>query len=79
MAITKTQIIKWNKQFDNLSKPEQRVLIAKDVLQQLKKDKYRANTGSYVLKESYLENTCDIQSNFDKLGKCNVCALGELY
>lgn len=75
MAITKKQIAKWNEEFKSLSKPEQRVLIAKDVIKQLKLRKYIARESIYV---EYIPagGNLDVRSNFDKVDDCHCCALG---
>ena len=76
MGITKTQIKKWNDYFKSLTKPQQRVAIAEDVIQQVKKKKYTIETGNYVkFNEDNFDFDLDIQSNFDKVN-CSVCALG---
>lgn len=77
------KIAKKVKPFSSLSKPEKRVAIAKDVLQQIKIGKYIAETGSYIggikfIGGEYIsdmENE-DIQKNFKKIRKCEVCAMG---
>lgn len=75
MAITKAQITKWNNTFKAATKAEKRVMIAKDVIAQLKAKKYIANTRSYI-KYTGIDYSCDVQSNFDKINRCRVCALG---
>lgn len=66
--------------FSKLSKPQKRVAIAKDVLQQIKQKKYIAEAERYVSRinfvdafDSYGE---DIKSNFKKIKDCRVCAMG---
>lgn len=84
MAITKTQIKKWNEHFNKLSDSEKRVEIAKDVIKQLKNRTIIANTGVYCnfeydnISEDLYKS--DVRSNFDKLKslECNVCALGAI-
>lgn len=72
MAITKKQIAKWNKEFNKLSKAEKRAAVAKDVLQQISKDKYIPANYGYV----NLNIEGDIQNQFDKIKHCKVCNLG---
>ena len=66
--------------FAKLSKAQQRVKVAKDVLVQLKKKKYIADTGAYIdgidLKNAGLRNEDNIKSNFRKIKACKCCALG---
>lgn len=67
--------------FSKLSKPQQRVRIAKDVLLQLKKKKYIAAEGAYInntdlMFYSGLSSSDDIQKNFSKIHECRCCALG---
>jgi hypothetical protein len=59
---------------------EQRVLVAKDVLEQIRLEKYVARRDRYMRifsRLSYYElEFLDIKSNFDKLDYCDVCAMG---
>jgi len=75
--ITKTQIKKWNDYFKSLTKEEQRIAIAKDVLLQLKKGKYTAESGTYIRIDDipYEEYEKSFQEEFNNLS-CNCCALG---
>ena len=66
------------KQFNELSKDKKAVLVAQDVLAQIAANKYVPNTGAYVSFKKEIPFTGDIKSNFDKLPKCNVCALGSM-
>lgn len=74
MGITKTQIEKWNSYFKTLSKAEQRVAIAKDVVKQIKVKKYVARSGSYIQPKVNFQG--DVRSQFDKIVDCECCALG---
>lgn len=73
-----------NQRFRLAPKDKKRVMIAKDVLRQLKSGKLVANTGSYVgishyrLEDAGIEDphTADIRSNYSKIDSCTVCALG---
>jgi hypothetical protein len=66
------------KQFNKLSKAKKAVLVAQDVLAQLNANKYTAQTGVYVRFDDEIEFEGDIKSNFDKLPRCSVCALGSI-
>jgi len=60
--------------FDQLTKAEQRVAVAKDVLLQLKKKNYIAKKGAYVeVKKG--RRSLPVKDNIDKT-VCKVCALG---
>lgn len=63
--------------FNKLPKAEQRVLIAKDVLKQIKVGKYKPKVGSYTSLPGDL-NISDksVQENFNLIQNCEVCALG---
>lgn len=77
MAITKTQIKKWNEEFNSLSKPEKRVAIAKDVIKQVKAGKYYpSNWYGYIDFEKVVDENLSIQENFDKIKNCSCCMLG---
>lgn len=67
------------KQFNKLGKAEQRVLIAQDVLANIKSKVYIPKEGVYfddslLIRE--LGSNADIQQNFDKIKECEVCAMG---
>lgn len=74
-----------SKPFSKLSKSEKRVVIAKDVIQQIKVGKYLAETGGYIdgiffkkqdkMDSSKMEDM-DIKKNFGKIRQCTVCAMG---
>lgn len=77
MAITNTQIKKWNETFKKASKPEKKILIAKDVLANIKSKKYNSEKGNYITHMNGDYNGYDdVQKNLDKLESCNCCALG---
>lgn len=73
-------------EFDALPKNEKAVLVAKDVLKQIKLKKYIPNAGSYIkrsddydsLKALGLKKKDDVRNNFDKIPPCRVCALGSM-
>ena len=73
-------------EFDALPKNEKAVLVAKDVLMQIKLKKYIPNAGSYIkgsvdydsLKALGLKKKDDVKNNFDKIPPCKVCALGSM-
>jgi hypothetical protein len=77
MAITKKQIKKWNETFKKASKPEKKILIAKDVLANIKSKKYQPERRNYVnyISDNY-NGDDDVQKNFDKIENCECCALG---
>lgn len=63
--------------FEALSKEEKKVLVAKDVLAQIKAGKYIANKGEYVkIYNTPIELSKDIKKNFNKIEKCYVCGIG---
>ena len=67
--------------FSKLSKSQKRVAIARDVLEQIKQEKYVANTGSYISYMTfnggeYINKYEDIKKNFKKINNCRVCAMG---
>lgn len=78
------QIEQVNKYFQGLSPSEKRVAIAKDVLAQLKANKYLASRRTYVgpiyLKSDEVVDNFDFdyQKSCTELESCNVCALGGL-
>lgn len=68
-------------QFHALPQNVKAILVAKDVIAQLKINKYDAIPSRYV--RFYYENgdvtdysECDIKENFHKISHCEVCALG---
>jgi hypothetical protein len=73
-------------EFDALPKNEKAVLVAKDVLKQIKLKKYIPNAGFYIkknwgiddLKDLGLKKKDDVRNNFDKIPQCQVCALGSM-
>lgn len=85
-----SKINKTNEKFKNATKAQKRVMIAKDVLEQIKTNRYLAKSGKWVetnfSKKSKVSEICDspeisIQDIFkDKtIESCNVCALGGLF
>ncbi len=73
-------------EFDALPKNEKAVLVAKDVLKQIKLKKYIPNAGNYIkynssiddLEDLGLKKKDDVRNNFDKIPPCEVCALGSM-
>lgn len=65
-------------EFNALPNNEKAVLVAKDVLAQVKANKYIAKTGSYI--SMIFENDFEgsIKDNFDQIHQCKVCALGSM-
>jgi hypothetical protein len=76
MKITKKQIKEWNEYFNSLTPAQKRVAIAKDVIEQVKAEKYFARNRTYIDFYNKLEG--EIQSNFNKV-KCECCALGAMF
>ena len=81
--LTPEELEKRNAAFHKLSKRQQRLAIAEDVLAQLRAKKYQARPGTYA--ESDVVDVIDDNTggNFDlqrclltKSPECNVCALG---
>jgi hypothetical protein len=77
-------IEKQNKAFWKMSKKQQRVEIAKDVLLQLKAKNYLAQPGTYV--RSNTLNSWEYRQGFDfqqvlvtQSPKCEVCGIGALF
>ena len=67
------------KQFDKLSKKKKAVLVAQDVLLQLKAKKYIANAGHYIESDNdNCDKNLDIKDKFEELKPCTVCALGSM-
>lgn len=75
--ISKRTIKRWNDKFNSLTKSEQRVEIAKDIIRSLKAEKYIAQTNTYIISEHLnVELNEDIRENFDKIENCRCCMLG---
>ena len=68
------------KQFEKLSKKRKAVLVAQDVLAQIKAKKYIAATGNYVslINTENIQNNKQINTQFDNIKECEVCALGSM-
>lgn len=64
------------KQFERLSKKKKVLLVAQDVLDQLKTGKYYPSKGLYINFGWYATLTGDIKSNFEEMQTCNVCVMG---
>ena len=69
-------------EFNKLPRKEQVVLIAKDVISQIKRSKYKPEEESYIT-DIIFDESFDIESsiheNFDKIEQCTVCALGAMF
>lgn len=76
MKITKQQIKEWNEYFTSLSPAKKRVAIAKDVIEQVKAERYLAKNRTYI--DFLMKFDGQIQSKFDKV-KCQCCALGAMF
>lgn len=70
-----------NRRFRSMSKPAQRVIIAKDVLQVLDKNIGSAKSGVYVIlsNKAYTRSITDNDTTLLENDKCNVCALGAMF
>ena len=76
--LTETQIKKLNTKFESLSSAEQRVLIAKDVLAQVKAEKFIPRRGNYIKNltiKGGQPSGGSVQKHFDEI-TCSCCALG---
>ena len=80
------KINKLNEQFKKATKAQKRVMIAQDVLAQLKTKRYVAESGCWVQPNYYpdwkqLSDKDSVQELFaaKKIESCNVCALGGLF
>jgi len=82
-----SKINKLNEQFKKATKAQKRVMIAQDVLAQLKAKRYVAESGCWVQPnihsawEQKLSHHDSVQELFieQKIESCNVCALGGLF
>lgn len=64
-------------EFEALPKWQQRVMIAQDVIEQIKIGRYSPRTGRYVSLDIPVgEYSSDIKENFEKIKDCSVCAYG---
>ena len=83
----KELITKRNKAFEGKTDAEKRVLVAKDVLAQIKQNKFHPSTGSYLgfsnlnsdttnLREAFL--TGNILESGTNAAECSCCALGAM-
>lgn len=65
-------------QFKRLSKSKKAILVAQDVLQQIKAKKYIPAKGSYIINVQHNIEEGDIRKQFDKIKTCKACALGSM-
>jgi hypothetical protein len=65
-------------QFNALPKNEKAVLVAKDVLAQIKAKKYLPREGHYIHIAGGYNFNGSIKENFDQIKECTVCALGSM-
>ena len=66
-------------EFNVLSVKNKKILVAEDVLAQIKLGKYIAESGTYLnlnFDTLSLNNDDDIKKNFDQIKSCEVCAIG---
>jgi hypothetical protein len=69
-------------EFNKLPRKEQVVLIAKDVISQIKRSKYKPKEESYItntILDEGIDKESSIHENFDKIEQCTVCALGAMF
>lgn len=67
------------KEFNKLPKNEKAVLVAKDIIQQIKKGKYLAVTGCYInayFTDTRIKRKDQIQKHLKKIDHCQVCQVG---
>ena len=79
---TKIKNVKKNA-FEKLTPPQQRVAIAKDVLEQIRIKRFTPYSGKYISSINFKNGlyksemgSKDIKSNFAKIKNCSVCAMG---
>lgn len=65
-------------QFNALPNNEKAVLVAKDVLVQIKAKIYIPYTGTYIHPNDGFKFEGSIKKNFEKIPECKVCALGSM-
>ena len=67
---------------------EKRIILAHDIIEQIKTNKFIASKGTYIKDIKFNEgdyydtpDNCnlDIKSNFNKVKECKVCAIGSLF
>lgn len=77
------EIKKDNDAFDNLSKAEKRVAIARDCIERIKLSQFNADTGAIVggVNLKYYQEACNVKDvlNSDDKFNCRVCAKGGLF
>ena len=81
MGLNRKTIQKWNDIFKAASKSEKRIMVAKDVLQQLKIGKYKSESYTYVdisLKNFDTDFDNQFRENFDKIEQCRCCGVGSM-
>jgi hypothetical protein len=76
--VTNKQIKKWNEEFNSLDEMGKRVLIAKDVIKQIKAERYIPNSTycSIECNEDLIDES--LQKHLPNI-ECNVCAVGSLF
>lgn len=65
-------------EFNTLPTNEKAVLVAKDVLTQIKAKRYKPRVGTYMHIASGYKFVGNIKENFNKIEECQVCALGSM-
>ncbi len=75
-----TEINTRNKAFQNISRAEKRILVAKDVIAQIKAGRFEVATGGFVYMElpDSIKNTDSIQNLFitGEIPNCKCCGMG---
>jgi hypothetical protein len=86
-----TNIERKNEAFDRLPKAKQRVMIAKDVIKQLKAKKLIATRGIYIevkdevdnlfysLHDLVMDHDASLQETLNSIPQCQVCAKGAIF
>jgi hypothetical protein len=75
--ISKSTVRRWNKRFNDSDKAGKRVLIAKDVIEQIQLGLYKPRS-SYVVVKTKLDLDEDFQRNVDRV-KCECCGVGACF
>jgi hypothetical protein len=65
-------------EFNTLPTNEKAVLVAKDVLAQVKAKRYKPKVGTYMYVVDGYKFEGSIKENFNKIEECQVCALGSM-
>lgn len=77
--ISEKQIQKWNDQFKAATKAEKRILIAKDVISNLRKNRIVSTSGTYLSSLNIsraINGDESLQKHLDGVSFCRCCAMG---